>query len=48
MKPGEMHRYIPILASNEKNDEIEEKIIKHRPRKYGQTKFGMSRFITVF
>ena len=41
---GEMHRYIPILASNEGYNKIEEKIIKHRPRKYGQTKFGMSRF----
>ena len=41
---GEMHRYIPILASNEGYNKIEEKVIKHRPRKYGQTKFGMSRF----
>jgi len=41
---GEMHRYIPILASNEGFKKIGEKIIKHRPRKYGQTKFGMNRF----
>ena len=41
---GEMHRYIPILASNEGYNKIKEKVIKHRPRKYGQTKFGMSRF----
>ncbi|MDB3938232.1 glycosyltransferase family 2 protein [Flavobacteriaceae bacterium] len=41
---GEMHRYIPILASNKGYNKIEEKVIKHRPRKYGQTKFGMSRF----
>jgi hypothetical protein len=39
-----MHRYIPILASNEGFTKIGEKIIKHRPRKYGQTKFGMNRF----
>ena len=41
---GDMHRYIPILASNEGFTKIGEKIIKHRPRKYGQTKFGMNRF----
>ena len=41
---GEMHRFIPILASNEGYNKIEEKVIKHRPRKYGQTKFGMNRF----
>jgi len=45
---GEMHRYIPILASNEGYNKIEEKIIKHRPRKYGQTKFGMNRFTHGF
>ena len=45
---GEMHRYIPILASNEGYTKIEEKIIKHRPRKYGQTKFGMNRFTHGF
>ena len=45
---GEMHRYLPILASNEGYTKIEEKIIKHRPRKYGQTKFGMNRFTHGF
>jgi glycosyltransferase involved in cell wall biosynthesis len=45
---GEMHRYIPILANNEGYNKIEEKIIKHRPRKYGQTKFGMNRFTHGF
>jgi glycosyltransferase involved in cell wall biosynthesis len=45
---GEMHRYIPILASNEGYNKIEEKIIKHRPRKYGKTKFGMNRFTHGF
>ena len=45
---GEMHRYIPILASNEGYNKIEQKIIKHRPRKYGQTKFGMNRFTHGF
>ena len=45
---GEMLRYIPILASNEGYTKIEEKIIKHRPRKYGQTKFGMNRFTHGF
>ena len=45
---GEMHRYIPILANNEGYNKIEEKIIKHRPRKYGKTKFGMNRFTHGF
>lgn len=45
---GEMHRYIPVLAKNEGFDKIGEKIVKHQARKYGVTKFGMSRFINGF
>ena len=45
---GEMHRYIPILAKNEGYIKIGEKIVNHRPRKYGKTKFGPSRFLYGF
>lgn len=42
---GEMHRYIPILAKEAGFREIGEKIVEHRPRKYGDTKYGPGRFI---
>lgn len=42
---GEMHRYIPVLAKNEGFSKIGEKIVQHQARKYGSSKFGMSRFI---
>ena len=45
---GEMHRYIPVLASNAGFTIIGEKIVKHQPRKYGNTKFGAERFIHGF
>ena len=45
---GEMHRYIPILAKNEGYKKIGEKIVNHRARKYGKTKFGPSRFLHGF
>ncbi len=45
---GEMHRYIPVLAKNEGFHNIGEKIVQHQARKYGVTKFGMSRFINGF
>lgn len=45
---GEMHRYIPVLAKNEGFIKIGEKIVHHQARKYGVTKFGMSRFINGF
>lgn len=45
---GEMHRYIPILAKNEGFKKIGQKIVNHRPRKYGRTKFGASRFLHGF
>ena len=37
---GEMHRYIPLLVKNEGYDKIGEKIINHRKRSYGVTKYG--------
>ena len=45
---GEMHRYIPVLAKNEGFTKIGEKVVQHQARKYGITKFGMSRFINGF
>ncbi|RNC79408.1 MAG: glycosyltransferase [Balneola sp.] len=45
---GELHRYVPMLAKKEGFNAITEKIVKHHPRKYGSTKFGLSRFINGF
>ncbi|WP_299256580.1 glycosyltransferase family 2 protein [uncultured Aquimarina sp.] len=45
---GEMHRYIPVLAKNAGFNKIGEKVVLHQARKYGKTKFGMSRFINGF
>ena len=45
---GEMHRYIPVIAKWAGFNRIEEQVVEHRPRKYGTTKFGFSRFINGF
>ena len=45
---GEMHRYIPVLAKNAGSSKIGEKVVIHQARKYGETKFGMNRFINGF
>lgn len=45
---GEMHRYIPILAKEAGFVKITEKVVQHQERKYGVTKFGLSRFINGF
>ncbi len=45
---GEMHRYIPLLAKNVGFRAIGEKVVQHQARKYGETKFGASRFINGF
>lgn len=45
---GEMHRYIPVLAKNAGFSKIGEKVVKHQARKYGESKFGVSRFINGF
>ena len=45
---GEMHRYIPVLAKNAGFSKITEKVVIHQARKYGVTKFGVSRFINGF
>ena len=45
---GEMHRYIPYLAKNAGFGNITEKPVHHQKRKYGKSKFGVSRFINGF
>ncbi|WP_113662433.1 glycosyltransferase family 2 protein [Pedobacter nanyangensis] len=45
---GEMHRYIPVLAKWAGFAKIGEQVVEHRARKYGVTKFGLSRFINGF
>lgn len=45
---GEMHRYIPILAKWSGFRNIGEKVVEHRARKYGVTKFGWERFVNGF
>jgi len=45
---GEMHRYIPFLAKNKGFGKIGEKVVQHKARKYGNTKFGLDRFINGF
>ena len=45
---GEMHRYVPVLAQWAGFSRIGEKVVEHRARKYGVTKFGWSRFINGF
>lgn len=42
---GEMHRYIPVIAKSAGFSIIGEQIVEHRARKYGTTKFGLSRFV---
>jgi glycosyltransferase involved in cell wall biosynthesis len=45
---GEMHRYIPVLAKWAGFRKIGEKVVEHRPRKFGVTKFGWERFVNGF
>ena len=45
---GEMHRYIPVLAKWAGYKKIGEKVVEHRARKYGVTKFGWERFVNGF
>ncbi len=45
---GEMHRYIPVLAKWAGFSKIGEKVVHHQSRKYGTSKFGMSRFVNGF
>ena len=45
---GEMHRYIPVIAKWAGFTNIGEKVVKHYPRIYGKTKFGIERYINGF
>ena len=45
---GEMPRYIPYLAKNAGFNKIGEKVVHHQARKYGKTKFGLSRFVNGY
>ncbi|NDV47101.1 glycosyltransferase [Paludibacter sp. 221] len=45
---GDMHRYIPYLAKNAGYTKIGEKVVEHRKRQYGSTKFGMNRFVNGY
>ncbi len=42
---GEMHRYLPVMAKFSGFTKIGEKVVSHQARKYGKSKFGISRFI---
>lgn len=45
---GEMHRYIPYLAKNAGFKKIGEKVVEHRKREFGSTKFGLNRFVNGY
>ena len=45
---GDMHRYIPYLAKLAGFHRIGEKVVQHRARKYGKTKFGLDRFVNGY
>ncbi|MDR2839963.1 MAG: glycosyltransferase family 2 protein [Paludibacter sp.] len=45
---GEMHRYIPYLAKNAGFRKIGEKVVEHRKREFGETKFGLNRFVNGY
>lgn len=45
---GEMHRYIPYLAKNAGFSKIGEKVVVHRKREFGKSKFGLERFVNGY
>jgi len=45
---GDMHRYIPVLAKHAGFKKIGEKVVAHQARKYGYSKFGLSRLVTGY
>ena len=45
---GEMHRYIPVIAKWAGFSKIGEKVVQHRKRQYGVTKFGLNRFVNGY
>jgi glycosyltransferase involved in cell wall biosynthesis len=44
---GELHRFIPVLAAA-RGFRVSERVVRHRPRKYGESKFGVARFSRGF
>lgn len=45
---GEMHRYIPVIAKWAGFGKIGEKVVQHRKREFGVTKFGLNRFVNGY
>lgn len=45
---SEMHRYIPYLAKNAGFNHIGEKVVQHRKREFGESKFGLNRFVNGY
>lgn len=45
---SEMHRYIPFLAKNAGFTRIGEKVVQHRKREFGESKFGLNRFVNGY
>lgn len=45
---NDMHRFLPYMAKQAGFGRIAEKVVQHRARKYGSTKFGMSRFVNGY
>lgn len=45
---GEMHRFIPVMVKKAGFEKIGEKVVQHRERKFGTTKFGLERFVNGF
>ena len=45
---GEMHRYIPFIAKIAGFTNIGEKVVEHRKRQFGETKFGLNRFVNGY
>ncbi|MCI7576169.1 MAG: glycosyltransferase family 2 protein [Bacteroidales bacterium] len=45
---GEMHRYIPYLAKMAGFTRIGEKVVQHRKREFGVSKFGLNRFVNGY
>lgn len=45
---SEMHRYIPYIAKNAGFTKIGEKVVQHRKREFGSSKFGMNRFVNGY
>ena len=45
---SEMHRYIPYLAKNAGFTKIGEKVVQHRKREFGTSKFGINRFVNGY